>query len=222
MKEPIARRLGRCVPLAGVAFAVLTAAAFLTMGKNPEPDVPISEVTSFYAAHDANFVTGGIMLAYAAILFALFGMGIWARIHRAGLHPVVACAALVGTAVATVAQLAGAMTYYVLGDIGGKHTISAPAIQTLHLVGSELSLPIAGGVEILLLAVAAAGIFAGMFPRWLAWSALVIGVLQLVPSIGFTAFLVFLLWTAIASVAMALRPAVAASGTARDGAPLPA
>jgi hypothetical protein len=195
----------RLAPLAGTGFAALTAAAFFVIGPNPDSATPTSKITSFYAAHHGQLYLGGILLAYAAILFALFGTAIWDR-TRTGQHPVAAGAALVGTAVAAAGQLATATTYFTLGDIGNKPTTSVGALQALHIIGSELSLATAAGVELLLLAVAIAGITARLFPRWLAWPALIIGLLQLVIPVSFTAFLLFLPWAATASIAMIIRP----------------
>jgi len=202
------RLADRLVPLGGVGFAVSTAVGFLLMGKNPEPDASLSVLMRYWQAHHAHVHTAGIVLAYGGVLFALFGTAVWSRIRGSALHPVVAGSVLVGTAVATVGVLAGAMTYFALGDIAAKSTTLPATLQALHVLGTELSYPIAGGVELFLVAVAAAGIGARAFPRWLAWSALPIGLLQLT-TIGFTAFLLFMLWSAAASVAMVVQPGAA-------------
>lgn len=198
-----ATRLAGLAPLAGIGFPILTITGYQLMGKNPEPDASISAITNYWGPHHAHVHTAGILLGYATVLFALFGTAIWTQIRRTALSPFVAGAALVGTAVATVGLLASAMTYFILGDIAAKPTTLPATLQTLHVFGSELSFPVAGGVELLLLAVAAAGIAAHAFPRWLAWPALVIGILQLT-TIGFTAFLVFLLWSLVAGVVLTL------------------
>ncbi|MGZ4400544.1 MAG: hypothetical protein ACXVYM_06700, partial [Gaiellaceae bacterium] len=85
-------------------------------------------------------------------------------------------------------------------------TIAPAALQALHVNGSGGS-PITGdgGLAVLLLAVAAAGIAGHAFPRWLAWSALPLGLLQLTP-IGFYATLLFWAWAAVAAVYMVIRP----------------
>ncbi len=218
MNQPTRTRLVasplRLTALSGIAFAVATAVGFLLMGKNPEPDAPISAATGYWQAHHAHVSTAATVLAYGGILFALFSASIWSRIREAALHPLVGASALVGTAVATVGLLASAMTYFALGDLAAKPTTLPATLQALHVPGSELSYPIAGGLELLLLAVAAAGIATRTFPRWLAWSALSIGVLQLT-TIGFTAFLFFLLWSAAASVALTMQREAAASTRAR-------
>jgi hypothetical protein len=209
MKHPTrtrSDRLARLAPLAGVGFAVATAAGFLLMGKNPEPDASTSTITRYWAGHHAHVHTAAIILAYGSVLFALFGASMWTRIRSAVLHPLIKASVLVGTAVSTVGLLASAMTYLALGDVAAKSTTLPATLQTLHIYGAELSYPIAGGLELLLLAVAAAGITARPVPRWLAWSALPIGLLQLT-EIGFTAFLLFLVWSAAAGVALLVQPA---------------
>lgn len=199
-------RLGRVIPLTGVGFAALTLAGFLLMGPNPEPDTPIATVKNYWSSHHAHVMTAGTILAYGAVLFAIFTVAVWSRIRRAALHPAVAGGVLLGGAVATAGLLASAGTYYALGDIANAPTTLPAALQALHFFGTELSLPIAGGVELLLLAVAVAGLAARAFPRWLAFSALPVGIAQLTP-IGFQAFLLFMLWTAAAGIAMTVRPA---------------
>lgn len=62
-----------------------------------------------------------------------------------------------------------------------------------------------GGTLILLLAVAAAGIFARAFPRWIAWTALVIAVAQYTP-VGFVASLILLLWSLVVGITLTVRP----------------
>jgi hypothetical protein len=218
----IAARLGRFVPLAGVGSVVLTVAGYLVIGPNPDSDASTSTITAYYSAHHAHVFAAGILLTYSALLFALFGVAVWARIRRTALHPIVAGAALMATAIATASDLANASAWYVLGDIGNKHTISPGALQTLHISVSAGDL--GGGVAILLLAMALAGIRARAFPRWLAWSALALGILQLTPTpgpIGFFLGLAFLPWTVAASIAMFLRPGHPTSATALGGSATP-
>ena len=220
----IAARLGRFLPLAGVGSAVLTVAGYLVIDRNPDSDASTSTITAYYSAHHAHVFAAGIILTYASILFALFGVAVWASIRRTALHPIVAGAALVATAIAAAADLANASAWYVLGDIGNKHTISPGALQTLHISVSAGDLTAGAGPGILLLAFALAGILARAFPRWLAWSALVLGILQLTPTpglIGFFAGLAFLPWTFAASIAMFLRPGHPTSATAHSGSATP-
>jgi hypothetical protein len=224
LEEPrIAARLGRFVPLAGAGSAALTVAGYFVIGPNPDSTASTSTITAYYSAHHAHVFAAGILLTYSTILFALFGVAVWARIRRTALHPIVAGAALVATAIATASDLADASAWYVLGDIGNKHTISPGALQTLHISVSS-GHGLGGGLGILLLAFALAGILARAFPRWLAWSALVFGILELTPTpgpIGFFAGLAFLPWMVAASIVMFRQPADTAPATARGGSTAP-
>jgi len=203
-------RLGRFVPLAGVVYVALTVAGFLLVGPTPDTDASVSTITDFYSANHGHLLACGMLLAWASVFFVFFGAALWARVRRAALHPLVAGATLVGIAVTATGQLIYANTYFTLGDIGPKATTSPAALQVWHILGQEPLSPEAGGIAILLLAVALAGILAGAFPRSLAWPALVLAILQLVTPVGFLASLVFLLWTLVASIVMCLRPAHAA------------
>jgi hypothetical protein len=200
-----ASRLGRLVPLAGAGSAVLTVVAYLVIGSNPDSDASASTVTAYYAAHHAHVFAAGILLTYAAVLSALFGVAVWARIRETDVHPIVAGAALAGTAIAAISDLAYAGTWSMLGNVGTMHTISPGAIQSLQLVASDGSLANAAGVGILLLAFATAGLQTQVFSRAMTWSALVLGILQLVPTPGVFGFFAGLLvppWMFAAGVSM--------------------
>src|SRR5204862_1814152 len=189
-------RLARLVPLAGVAFAGLTVAGYLAIGPFPDTDASISNLTSFYAANHTRVAAGGLLLGLAAIFLALFGTAVWARIRATDLHPVVAGAALVGTAMTAVAAIDSASAYSMLGEIGHQQRLAPAALQAWHINGSAGVMD--GGSVILLLAAAAAGIAGRAFPRWLAWPALALAILQLIPvsPFGYFGSLLVLLWAA--------------------------
>jgi hypothetical protein len=212
-------RLARLVPFAGVLFAVLTAAGYLAIGPFPGTDASISKLTSFYAANHARVAAGGLLLGLAAIFLALFGTAVWARIRATDLHPVVAGAALVGTAMTAVAAVDSASAYSMLGEIGHEQRLAPAALQAWHISGSAGVMD--GGSVILLLAVATAGIAGRAFPRWLAWPALALAILQLIPvsPFGYFASLLVLLWAAVTGVVMVMRPTAGAPATTEAAAP---
>jgi hypothetical protein len=191
------------LPLAGVAFAVLATAGDLSIGAFPDTDTPVAKLTAYYAGHHTQVSRGGALLGYSVIFFAIFGIAVWSRVRRSAAAPFIAGGVLLGTAMVAVNMLTSANTYYTLGQIGGKSTTSAQALQAWHIAGSI------GGVGadsiVLLLALAAAGIFAQALPRWLAWSALVLAVLHFTP-LAFFAYLLFYVWAVAAGIALALRP----------------
>jgi hypothetical protein len=110
---------------------------------------------------------------------------------------------MIATTLAALTTLASAGTYGVLGDIGGQLGVAPAALQAWHIMGSDGSLADSASTFLFLLAMAGAGILARVLPRWLAWTALLLAVLQLVPNqIGFLASLVFLVWTAAAGISL--------------------
>ncbi len=206
-------KLVRLIPLAGLVYLVLELAGNGSIGSFPDENTPIGKLETFYQAHHAGVERGGVILSWAAPFLALFAVALWARLRRSDLHPLLGGALLLGAALTVADELASAGTYSLLGAIGAKTVLAPAALQALHVQGAGGS-PITGngGLMILLLATAAAGIATHALPRWLSWSALPLGLLQLTP-LGFYADVIFWLWAAVAGIYMTLRPA-AASGAA--------
>jgi hypothetical protein len=196
---------GRLAALGGAGFLVTSIAGDLVIGAFPDPDTPAGQLTSFYAKHHAQVLAGGWLLTLSGVFFALFGSAVWARIRQAPGNPMLAGLAMIGVALTAVTTLEGAGTYGLLGGIGGQHAVTPAALQAWHIAASSGSLADGAATFIFLLAVAGAGILARALPRTLAWSALALAVLQLLPDqLGFLASLAFLLWAAVAGIVMLL------------------
>jgi len=207
-------RLVRLVPLAGVAYLVLEIAGNGSIGNFPDSDTSIAKLIPFYASHHAGIARGGLLLHYGAFALALFLAGVWARARQAGVHPLVSGALLVGAAATVASAFAEAGVYSTLGFIGGhERAIMPAALQAWHVNGAGGGATTGdGGLMIVLLAISAAAVASGVLPRWLGWSALPLGLVQLTP-LGFFAGLVFWLWAAVAGVYMAVRPLNEVSAT---------
>jgi hypothetical protein len=193
----------RAAAVAGFGFALASAVANLTIGKFPDTDTPVAQLTAFYAQHHARVAAGGLIQAWAAVLLAVFVAAVYLRIRDTGSHPIAAVVALVGGAVATVGMLDDGSAYWRLGHLGNDHAIGAGALQAWHVLGSEGTLVGGGGTAVFLIAVAFGS---AALPRWLAWAALPLGLAQLTP-VGFFASLLFLVWAAAAGIYLAVRPA---------------
>jgi hypothetical protein len=189
--------LTRILPLAGVAYAALIMTGDLTIGEFPGSDTSLPELSRYFAAHSSQVRTGGELMIWGGLALGLFGIAVWARVREAAGPPVVAGLMLVGTAVAVVSELIGAGSYVTLGNIGGNPDVTPEALQAWH-VGSQFG---GGGGTLLMLGLFAAGVFARAVPRWLAWSALVLGIAEVTP-FGFLASMLFLLWTAVAGIVL--------------------
>jgi hypothetical protein len=204
--------LDRIAPLSGVVFAVLAMAGYLVIDEFPDSDTPVSTLTGYYAAHHAQVARGGMLLAYSVIFFAFFGAAVYVRMRRSGAPPVLAATVLIATAVGAAEGLNSAGTYALLGDIGAKPATTPGALQAWHILGATGHPSV--DVLALLLAVAAAGLVARAFPRWLAWSALVLVALHFTP-LSFVGLLLFHLWVLLAGIAMAVRPGVPTAARTR-------
>lgn len=195
--------LTRALPLAGVAFAVLSAVGNLVIGDFPDSDTSTGKLISFYGRHHASVAHGGMLLGYATMFFAFFGVALWSRIRRSSAPAIVAAAVVVGTAMVAIEMMIGADTYLNLGQVSTQANIAPAALQALHIGGAV------GGTGadsvVFLLAIAAAGIFSRALPGWLAWSALVLAIMHLTP-LGFLAYLLFHLWALAAGITMTVRP----------------
>jgi hypothetical protein len=203
-------RLVRILPLAGVAYLVLEIAGNGSIGDFPDSNTPIAKLVPFYAKHHSSIATGGLLLHYGGLALALFLVAVWDRIRESGVHPLVSAALLFGAAVTVAADFAGDGVYSTLGFIGGHEQVITPAaLQAWHINGAGGGLTTGdGGLMIALLAVSVAGIAGRALPRWLGWSALPLGLVQLTP-LGFYGGALFWLWAAVAGIYMTLRPVAA-------------
>ncbi len=193
----------RLIPLAGVAYALLTVAGDLTIGDFPRGDTPPAQLAAYYAAHHRTVALGGTLLAWAAVFLALFGVALWARLRDGTVSRLAAGLVLVGTALTAAAGIQSAGTYILLGDYGANAALTPAALQSWHLAGAEFG--VGADLLVLTLGVFAAALSGREVPAWLGWTGLAIGVAQLTP-VGFLASLVFLLWAAIAGITLAVRP----------------
>jgi hypothetical protein len=208
-REPLTRiwlsALERWAPLSGALFAVLVMAGYLVTDAFPDETTSVSELTTYYAAHHAQVGRGGWLEAWGGLFLVVFGAALWARLRRAGASPTICAVALLGAALAAVDGIGGANVYATLGTIGGSAATDPAALQAWHIGGATGGAGLSVGVIALLLAVAAASLTVNAVPRWLGWAALVL-VVGLVTPAGFFAGLLFLLWSVLAGITLAVRP----------------
>ena len=192
---------GRLAALGGIGFAVASIAGDLAIGPFPGPATPASQLVPYYTAHHAQVLAGGMLLGLSGIFFVPFGLAVWARLRQAQASPLLGGLAVIATTMVALTTLAGAGVYGVLGDIGGQPGISPAALQAWHIMGSEGSLADGAATFLFLLTAALAGLAARAVPRWLAWPAMLLAVLALLPGpFGFLASLLFYAWTAAAGI----------------------
>jgi hypothetical protein len=94
--------------------------------------------------------------------------------------------------------------------------VQAGTIETIHALENDMFFTVAVGTSAFLLGAGVGTLRTGALPNWLAWAAIVIGVLAVTP-VGFFAFLALGIWTLIVSVMLFMREREADEGSSSQG-----
>jgi hypothetical protein len=197
------------LPLSGAASVVLIVASFIVVGETPDLDAPMSEVVSFYTDNDSSLQFGAALLALGAFFFLLFSTTVSTLLRRDPARGAVAANfSLAGGIVFAV----GATIFAGLAFTAGNTVddIGPATLQTLHVLEMDMFFTVAVGTAAFLLGTGVGALKTALLPRWLAWVAIVIGVIALTPA-GFFGFLALGIWTLIASVMLAMQAGAAPS-----------
>ncbi|HEY7150526.1 MAG TPA: hypothetical protein VH391_02485 [Solirubrobacterales bacterium] len=98
----------------------------------------------------------------------------------------------IGGAVASALQLTAADT---VNDV--PRTVT----QTLAVLSEDFFFPFLAGIAVFMFAAGVCAIRHGGLPKWLAWAAIVIGVVSVTP-VGFIGFVLVFVWVLVASVVL--------------------
>jgi hypothetical protein len=184
-----------------VLFVALAVAAFIISGETPGTDDSPQKILSFYVDNDSSQLWAGAVLAWSVVPF-LFFLGVLRSTLRAAEGPIarLSTVAFAGGIVLAFGALSFAGFTFTLGDVADDG-LTPQAAQALNALNSDFFFPVAVGTATLLIATALASLGSRALPAWLAWAALVIGIVALTPG-GFFAFLAFLLWTVVTSIVL--------------------
>ena len=94
------------------------------------------------------------------------------------------------------------------GTLAATKGVGPATLQTLHALEMDMFFTVAVGTAAFLLGSGVGALKSGVLPSWLAWAAIVIGVIAITP-LGFFGFLALGIWTLIVSVMLAMRARVA-------------
>lgn len=204
-------------PLTGALFVLLAVLAFIIGGETPGTEDSPQKVLDFYRDNGDSQLWAGAVLAWSTVPL-LFFLGVLKSTLRAAEGPIerLSAVAFAGGIVLVIGALSFAGFSFALGDIADDG-LTPQAAQALNALNSDFFFPVAVGVATLLIATGIASLGSRALPPWLAWAALVIGIVAVTP-LGFFAFLVFLLWTVVTSVGLWR---ARAAGTAAASSPPP-
>lgn len=185
--------------LAGVVFVALVVIAFVVLGGNtPELKESGQKVASFYSDNNGRQQGAAFVLAVSALFAAIFVGHLYPTLRWASPESAWPGVALVGGIVAIAGFLAGAGVHLALAEAADKG-FAPDALRTLNALDSDLFIPFAGGMAILMVGSGAALVGSRMLPRWLGWVGIVVGVLGFTPA-GFFAFILSGVWVLVLSV----------------------
>jgi hypothetical protein len=194
----------KLLPLSGIISVVLIGLAVGIGGGTPDPDASAAKVMSFYNAHDAREIASALVLAASVPFLVFFAVALatalWPR--EAGGRPVWELVLVGGSVLAGGAILFEAAVHFALAD-GADH-LSASALQLLNVVDDDGWVAWNAGIGVMMLG-AAGSLVSRAGSRWLAWTALVLGVLLFIPFADFFALLASGLWVLAMSVVMVRR-----------------
>jgi hypothetical protein len=189
-----ARPWMRFTPLLGALFVVLTVIGFVVAGDTPDVDGTPTEIRADFDDEAAHQI--GAYLVVLGSVSLLFFAGQWRALLRV-LNPAgrMANVALVGATVAATGFLVAAAIHSAVTDAAQKETVGDAALQALNALDNWSFYPFAFGIAVFMLSSGIALVGSRpFFPTWVGWAAVVIGILILVPFVGFVAFLAAAAW----------------------------
>jgi hypothetical protein len=187
-------------PLLGIAFVALVVISFLVSGETPDIKDSPQKILTFYNDNDSSQQWAAALLAWGTVVF-LFFLGVL-RTNLAdaeGGTPGLSAVAFAGGIVLSLGMLAFAGFTFTLGDAADH--LTPQGAQALNALNSDFFLPLAAGLGTLMIATGISSIRSRVFPAWLGWLAILIGIVAITPA-GFFGFLAFGLWTIAASIVM--------------------
>jgi hypothetical protein len=156
-------------------------------GETPGANDSLAEVIDYWQNNDEQAVAASIIAAFSTVALLWFA-GVWrstlAAAERAPAR--LANTAFAGLVVAAVGwSLLIAFNFMAAETIGD---VEPQVTQTFSALQSDFFFPLAIGFSVFLLASGLAMLRTGLFPAWMGWAAVVLGVLCLTPA-GFFALL---------------------------------
>ena len=178
----------RFVPLLGVLFVVLVVVGFLVAGDTPDHHALGPEIRDDYD-NETQHQIAAFLVALGAVpllFFAGYFRAVLKRLHPSG--RLSANVALAGAAVVATGLAVQALIHAALAEASQTPEFSDQALQALNALNGWSLYPIAIGLSSFLLASGVALLRGRRFlAPFVAWAAVVLGALALVPIVGFFA-----------------------------------
>jgi hypothetical protein len=195
-----ARSGPRFMPLTGALFVLLTVIGFAVAGDTPGMHGTATEIRADFD-NEAKHQIGAYLVALGAVAL-LFFAGHWRGVLRTA-EPGgrLADVALAGAAVAAAGFLVAALIHGALAEAAQEENVMDAALQSLNALDNWSFYPFSIGIAVFMLSSGIALVRGQrLLPAWVGAAAVVIGVLQLLPFVGFFAFMAAGIWILVVSL----------------------
>jgi hypothetical protein len=206
-------RWTRLATLTGVAFFGFLLASFIVSGSTPSTGDSGLLVRTYYIDHQTKETVSAFLGFYAVVFFLFFAGMLRARLREARPDSPLATISFGGAIFVAIGGTVFASLTIALSDSPDK--LNLGAAQALNVLNNDFFAPLIAGVCVFMIANGIATVRWGLFPAWLGWVAIVIGVVAVTP-VGFFGFLAMAIWTLIVSILLYVR-----SGSERPAASTP-
>ena len=205
-------RIKRLAPLTGVLYAVLFIVALGTQGSAPSKDARGAKVIAYYTTNHSTLYLSCFLFVAAGIVFIFFAGALRDAVRRDDQNgdwlPTVAFGGGVAYAITLSLFAVGQGALLKAADLG-----DVEMARTLNVLNSSYFFPAVLSLSVVLLAGGAAALRSNALPRWLAWVATVVGAVAVFGPLGFAAFFLLPLWSAVAGAILSRRAAGTAAAT---------
>jgi hypothetical protein len=207
----------RLLPLSGVVFVVVALVAVIGVGgESPDIDASAAEVATFYDDNSVSQAIAAFLLAVAVPFLVFFAASIAIRVRPPEEdRPAWRYVLLTGAGLTAAALLITAAVVFAAAD-GGDNGISGEALQALNVLSSDTWVAFNASFGVMMLGAAGCLLGGALVPRWLAWAALVLGVLLFIPFADFIALVLTLIWIVVVSIILYSRAGTAEPVAARS------
>jgi hypothetical protein len=198
-------RIERWLPLSGICSVVLVVASIIAGGNTPEVNTSMAHVATFYSAHSTQQFVSALLLVLAAPAVVFFALSLASNASADEVRSPWQVAVITGAGIVAATFLIGAAVQFTLAD-AGKDGVSGAALRALSMLNSDAALAFTAAIGVMMLC-ASGLLLSGRArrPRWLGWSALVLGIALLfryadLPAAVFTA-----VWITVLSISLTHR-----------------
>jgi hypothetical protein len=206
----------RWAALTGLLTVVGLVTATLVQGPIPAADASTKQITDFFASNHDRIMAAMYIRLYAGFAFIWFLATLWSALARAEGRSARVSNVAFGAGIVVLGSSGAATAAIAAGALRAGHGVDA-AVATALVVAVHMFYAISGmGTAWMLIASWLVTMRTRVLPAWVAWLGLVLALITLVilpfafgKSIVLYAALLVLVWMAIVSVVLFMRPTLA-------------